>query len=396
VPLGAFLSGGVDSSAVVAAMTEASREPVATTTVVFREDAFNEAPYARAVATALGTDHQEVLVEARAAEILPRLAWHLDEPFADSSALPTFYVSQAARRRVTVALSGDGGDEVFAGYEWRYRLNLLEARLRRMLPPWFRRGLLGPAATVWPKADRLPRPLRWKYVMRNLALEPERAYFHDLSWLTPTDKRRVLSEEFRRSVGHHDPFAPLERAFARVRGLDHLSRILYVDTKLYLASDILVKVDRMSMANSLEVRCPLLDHRVMEFAASVPPGLKFHRGVSKYLLKRYLEPRVPARAVHRPKMGFAIPVARWLRADLRPLAQDLLLSPRALGRGYVVPARVHDLWEAHQRGARDHARPLWALLMLELWHRLFVDGEFLPLDSQPRWAEPLAPRRSLT
>jgi len=374
VPLGAFLSGGVDSSAVVASMTRQAPRPVQTTTVAFKERGFDETAHARAVAGALGTDHREVLVEPRAAEVLPRLVWHLDEPFADSSALPTYYVSWAARQRVTVALSGDGGDEAFAGYEWRYRMNVLEDRVRRRLPRWFRRGLLGPAAAVWPKADRLPRPLRWKFFLRNLSLEPERAFFHDMSLFTPADKRRLLTDGFRQAVGDHDPFALFAGHFDRVRGLDHLSRILYVDTKAYLANDILVKVDRMAMAHSLEVRAPLLDHRVMEFAASVPSRLKYHRGTAKYLLKRFVERRVPPSAVHRPKMGFSIPVGRWLRTDLRDLARDLLLSPRATERGYFVPAAVRTLWEDHQRGARDHAHHLWALMMLEMWHRVFVDG----------------------
>jgi asparagine synthase (glutamine-hydrolysing) len=315
-----------------------------------------------------------VLVEPRAADVLPKLVWHLDEPFADSSALPTYYVSQAARQRVTVALSGDGGDEGFAGYERRYGMNLLEDRVRRRLPRWFRRGLLGPAAAVWPKADRLPRPLRWKFVLRNLSLEPEQAFFHDMSLFTPGDKRHLLSDSFRRALGDHDPSALFARHFDRVRGLDHLSRILYVDTKAYLANDILVKVDRMSMANSLEVRAPLLDHRVLEFAATVPSALKYHATTSKYLLKRVVERRVPPSAVHRPKMGFSIPLAHWLRTDLRDTAHDLLLSPRAAGRDYFVPATVRTLWDHHQRGVRDHAHHLWALMMLEMWHRVFVDA----------------------
>jgi asparagine synthase (glutamine-hydrolysing) len=373
VPLGAFLSGGVDSSAVVASMARQSSRAVKTTTVAFNDRAFDEAVHARAVADALGTEHREILVDPRAAEILPRLVWHLDEPFADSSALPTYYVSWAARQHVKVALAGDGGDESFAGYEWRYRMNLLEDRVRRRVPQWIRHGVLGPAAGVWPKADRLPRPLRWKFFLRNVSLEPERAFFHDMNLFTPADKRRLLTPGFRQAIGDHDPFILFERHFDRVRGLDHLSRILYVDTKAYLANDILVKVDRMAMANSLEVRAPLLDHRVIEFAATVPSALKYRGRTSKYLLKRHVEGRVPPSAVHRPKMGFSIPLAHWLRTDLRQTAQDLLLSARATERGYFVPAAVRALWDDHQRGARNHAHHLWALMMLEMWHRLFVD-----------------------
>ena len=373
VPLGAFLSGGVDSSAVVMAMAGESTRPVLTTSVAFRESGFNEAPHARQVAQAFQTDHRQIVVEPRAAEILPTLVWHLDEPFADSSALPTYYLSRAARERVKVALSGDGGDETFGGYAWRYGLNMLEHRVRRRLPAWLRHGLLGPLASAWPKADRLPRPLRWKFFLRNLSLSPERAYFHDMSLFTPADKAQLLSREFRTTLGEHDPFAAFARHFERVAGLDHLSRITYVDLKTYLPNDILVKVDRMAMANSLEVRSPLLDHKVVEFAARVPAGFKFRGTTSKYLVKRYLERSLPASLVHRPKQGFSIPLARWLRSDLREIAHDLLLSERARRRGYFSTDTVRALWKAHQSGRRDHAHRLWALMMLELWQRLFID-----------------------
>jgi asparagine synthase (glutamine-hydrolysing) len=383
VPLGAFLSGGVDSSAVVASMASQAARPVATTTVTFAEAAYNEASHARAVADALGTDHREVLVEAKAVEILPTLVWHLDEPFADSSALPTYYVSRATRQRVTVALSGDGGDEVFGGYEWRYRLNLLENRVRSHLPGWARRQVLGALHRVWPKGDRLPRPLRWKFFLRNLSLEPERAYFHDMSLFTPTDKDRLLTEDFRRTLDGHDPFALFARLFERTRGLDHLSRLLYVDTKAYLPNDILVKVDRMAMANSLEVRAPLLDHKVMEFAARMPSSFKFRGAVSKYLLKRHLERRVPPSVVHRPKMGFSIPLAGWLRGQLREMGGELLLSERSRARGYFAPGYVRGLWERHQRGVRNHSHHIWALMTLEMWHRLFVDETPRTLSGEP-------------
>jgi asparagine synthase (glutamine-hydrolysing) len=373
VPLGAFLSGGVDSSAVVEAMARLSDRPVVTTAVGFSEGRYSELPFARMVAEALGTDHREVLVEPRAAEVLSRLAWHLDEPFADSSALPTYYVARAARERVTVALSGDGGDEVFAGYQRRYGLNGWERRVRRWLPAGLLSAVAGPLGRWYPKADWLPRPLRARYVLQNLAVSFERAYFNDLCLFRDDERGRLLSPDFQRAVAGHDPFEVVAPHFARTRGLDPLARLLYVDLKTWLPNDILVKVDRMTMAVSLEVRSPFLDHRLVEFAATVPSDLKYRGRTSKYLVKRHLQGRVPAAAVHRPKQGFEIPVAEWLRGELRGPAEDLVLSPRALGRGYVRPEAVRALWRRHQARAGNHGAQLWALMMLELWHRQFID-----------------------
>jgi len=375
VPVGAFLSGGVDSSAIVEAMARLSSTPIVTTSVGFTEQAFSELEHARAVAKAVGTDHHEVVLQARAADVLPRLVWHLDEPFADSSALPTYYVAKAARERVTVALSGDGGDEVFAGYQRRYGLNRSEARLRRWLPAWFRAGVLRPLGRVYPKADWMPRPLRARYFLQNLGTTFERAYFADLSLFRSDEKARLLSDELKAGLGGHDPFRPFARHFDRVRGLDALSQLLYVDLKTWLANDMLVKVDRMSMANGLEIRCPLLDHRLIEFAATVPSELKYRGRTSKYLLKRHLEGRVPSSVIHRPKQGFEIPLARWLRRDLRDLANDVLFSERALGRGHIRPARLRQIWERHQRGIRDHSAQIWAVLMFEMWARTFLDPQ---------------------
>ncbi len=374
VPLGAFLSGGVDSSAVVAAMARLVDRPVVTTAVGFAERRVSELPHAAAVARALGTTHHEVIVEPRAVEVLPRLVWHLDEPFADSSALPTYYVARAARERVTVALSGDGGDEVFAGYQRRYGLNRLEHRLRGLLPAWVRAELVAPLGRVYPKADWLPRPLRARYLLQNLATSFERAYGADVSLFRDDEKRKLLSPDLRARLAGRDPLAGFVRHFDRVRHLDPLSRLLYVDLKTWLANDILVKVDRMSMASSLEVRAPLLDHRLIEFAATVSPDLKYRGRVSKYLLKRHLEGRVPRAAIHRRKQGFELPLAEWLREGaLADRARELLLSPRALGRGWLEPARVRRLWRDHRRRVRDHSAQLWALLVLELWHRTFLD-----------------------
>jgi len=373
VPLGAFLSGGVDSSIVVEAMARQSSAPVRTTSVGFCERAFNELDHARAVSQSLGTDHHEVVVEPSAVDLLPTLVWHLDEPFADSSALPTYHVSKAARERVTVALSGDGGDELFAGYQRRYGVNRLEARMRRWLPDWVRGGIVRPLGAIYPKAEWIPRPLRARYVLQNLGTTFERAYFADLSLFRPADKAALLAPEFATQIAGRDSFSVLARHFERARGLDPLSRLLYVDLKTWLTHDILVKVDRMSMASSLEVRAPFLDHKVIEFAATVPADLKYRGRISKYLLKRHLDGRVPRSAVHRPKQGFELPVADWLRGGLGEVARDLLFSPRATGRGHVRPERVERLWRAHQQKTQDHSAQLWALMVLELWHRTFVD-----------------------
>lgn len=373
VPLGAFLSGGVDSSAVVEAMTRLSKGPVVTTSVGFTDEAFNELEHARAVAKAVGSDHHEVVLEARAADVLPRLVWHLDEPFADSSALPSYYVAKAARERVTVALSGDGGDEVFAGYQRRYGLNRTEVRLRRWFPAWLRAGVLAPLGRVYPKTDWIPRPLRARYLLQNLGTTFERAYFADLSLFRNDEKARLFSPDLVSALGGHDPFLAFGRHFDRVRGLDPLSQLLYVDLKTWLANDMLVKVDRMSMAHGLEIRCPLLDHRIIEFAATLPSDLKYRGRVSKYLLKRHLDGRVPASAIYRPKQGFEIPLARWLRNDLYGFALELLFSSRALGRGYVRSERLRLLWDRHQRGIRDHSAQIWTVLMFELWARTFLD-----------------------
>jgi asparagine synthase (glutamine-hydrolysing) len=374
VPLGAFLSGGIDSSAVVASMARQSGRPLVTTSVGFAERSHSELEYARLVAQSVGSRHHEVLVRPNAVDDLPRLVWHLDQPFADSSALPTYYVSKAAREQVTVALSGDGGDEIFAGYQRRYGVHRLESRVRPLIPGPIRRGVLGPLGRVYPRADWIPRPLRLKLVLLNLGQSFERAYFNDLSMFRDYEKQALCSTEFLEETRHHDPFQAFSRHFDRVRGADPLSQVLYVDFKTWLHNDILVKVDRMSMASSLEVRSPLLDHKVIEFAAGLPPELKYRGPVSKFLLKRHLAPRLPGLDVNRPKQGFSIPLAAWLRGDLRDTAHDLLFSAHRAHRGYVRPETVTSMWDEHQRGHRDHSGKVWALMVLELWLREYLVG----------------------
>jgi asparagine synthase (glutamine-hydrolysing) len=373
VPLGAFLSGGIDSSAVVGAMARLTGRPVRTASIGFREAAYDELPFARRVAAAFGTDAHERTVEARAADILDRLTWHYDEPFADSSMVPTWYVSEVARERVTVALSGDGGDENFAGYR-RMRIDALENRIRASLPRWARRGVLAPVAAAYPKADRLPRLFRGKTLLTNLSLTPERAYHNTMRWFTPAMKARLYRPALRAAVGSHDPFSVQEEYFRRSEGWDPLSRIQYVDFKTYLPDDILAKVDRASMAHSLEVRVPLLDHLFVEHVAAIPAAMKLKRGEGKHIFKRALRGLVPDEVLTRKKMGFSVPLDRWFRGDLRRPFEERVLAPGSWSESLLEPAAIRRLWDEHQRGARDHSYGLWALLVLEHWGRRFGGG----------------------
>jgi asparagine synthase (glutamine-hydrolysing) len=354
VPLGAFLSGGIDSSAVVAAMAEVCRGRVVTTSVGFNEHAFNELEYARTVARHLDVEQHEQIVQAGDHEIvdlLPKLAWHLDEPFADSSAVPTYYVSKAAREHVTVALSGDGGDELWAGYR-RHRVERSELMARRWLGPAGGR-LAGRIA------GRLPLGLKGVRSMRHLAVTPAEAC-----------ARKHGSSEVR----HCDPLLTLRHAYESCESADPLDRALYADVKTYLVDDIMTKVDKMSMAVSLESREPLLDHLLLEFAATVPSGLKLKNGQGKYLLRRLLERRVPKAIVDRPKHGFEAPIGQWLRGPLAPMVDRLLTDGRLRDRGIFDDRGVAAVWREHLNGERDHRHRLWSLVMLELWFREFVDG----------------------
>jgi asparagine synthase (glutamine-hydrolysing) len=376
VPLGAFLSGGIDSGTVVSFMAEAMSTPVRTHTVGFADRATDEREDAAAVARALGTDHVETEVHPDLVDVLPRIAWHLDEPFADPSTVPTWYVSQETRKRVTVALSGDGGDELFAGYKTRYAMHLLEDRVRRGIPAPLRKAVLPPLARHWPRSPRLPRPLRLASVFSNLAVDSDRAYYQDRRHIPLHLAERLLGEDLRTRGTRFDPFVALEPHLARAPQGDPLARALYLDFKTWLADDGLVKVDRMSMAHALEVRCPLLDHRIVELAARVPSRLKLHGGRSKLLLRRVAERRLPAEILSRPKRGFAPPVSRWLREDLRDLAHDLLLAPDALARDLFEPREVARLLDDHQTQRLDAGWAIWALLMLEMWGREVLRGSY--------------------
>ncbi|MBW2031585.1 MAG: asparagine synthase (glutamine-hydrolyzing) [Deltaproteobacteria bacterium] len=374
VPLGAFLSGGVDSSVVVAAMAELDKgHPVKTASIGFSDKRYDELDYARVVAERYGTDHSEYVVEPRALDVLNKIVWHLDEPFADSSSIPTYYVCEMARRKVTVALSGDGGDETFAGYVNRYYMSRLEDRFRNALPVGLRRALLSPVARIYPRLDNWPRAFRLKNFLTSISSPLEIAYYRAMSfYFLPEAKRRLYRPETAMEIGDFDSSDILGNHFRENRNPDVTSRVQYVDIKTYLPEDILVKVDRMSMAHSLEVRAPLLDHKIMEYMGGVPSTLKLKGGVSKYILKKAMEDRLPRDVLYRGKQGFCVPLAEWLRGDLKDLIGENLLCGDSRIREYFQIPYVRSLWNRHLSGKQDNSAPIWGLLMFELWHRRFL------------------------
>lgn len=364
VPLGAFLSGGVDSSSVVALMHEISAGPITTCSIGFDEKEFDESTHAYALAKRLGTNHYEEKVRLDALEVLAKLAWYYDEPFADSSAVPTYYVSQAARQHVKVALSGDGGDENFAGYK-RYYHDFCENRFRSFFPETWRAPVFNTLSQWYPKLDWAPRFLRAKATFRALSFEPVEGYLYSVSGIKPEIKRLLLNGDVRNSMNGYSPHTLFEDLYHRAKTGDHLSKLQYLDMKTYLVDDILVKVDRASMANSLEVRCPLLDHKLMEVIARIPSSLKLRGDQGKYIFKKALAGLLPREVLTRKKQGFAVPLAQWFRRELRELSGDLILSHDPLG---VLNSKgVRFLWERHQSYLNDFATELWAILMFRLW-----------------------------
>jgi asparagine synthase (glutamine-hydrolysing) len=373
VPLGAMLSGGVDSSTVVALMARASSQPVKTFSIGFRHDDFNEAHYARMVAERFGTDHHELIVEPNVLETVEQLTSSLEEPFGDSSMLPTYYVSCLARKHVTVALSGDGGDEIFAGYD-RYAIHMGREIFQR-IPAWAWRFY---RSQVYP---RLPRNMRGRKFSYNISLPLRERYVDGISFVPAFEREMpLLSNEFRDAVrGYADPQLLMYRYFDEAQANDPLSRMLYTDTKTYMVADILTKVDRMSMLTSLEVRVPLLDHLFVEWVTGLPADFKMRDGKQKYILRKLAERvGVPREVLYRPKQGFALPLVHWMRNELKDLT--VLLEPKTLQRGYFNPQAVQQLLDEHFLGRRNHSDRIWRLLMLELWHRNFLES-FQTADS---------------
>jgi asparagine synthase (glutamine-hydrolysing) len=369
VPYGAFLSGGIDSSAVVGHMARLSADPVATVAIGFADDAFDERAHARRVAAYFGTDHREEVVTADTVRVLDRLAWHFDEPFADASAIPTYCLAGLARRRVTVALSGDGGDESFGGYR-RYVFDLRENRVRSWLPRRWSRTLVGLVGSLYPKGDYLPQMLRGKAFLTNIARTPWEAYLYSVSAFTEADKNWVLSPEARERLGSYRTAELFETLYAAADGPDPLARVLHIDFKTYLPDDILTKVDRASMAHGLEVRCPLLDQRLVEFTAKLPSRRKIDDGRTKVILREAVADLLPADVLARPKMGFVVPMHRWLRGPLRPVVEDLVLTGGE-AHGLFANDALRTLWRQHSTGLRDRTSELWGIAMFNLWYRRF-------------------------
>jgi asparagine synthase (glutamine-hydrolysing) len=367
VPLGAFLSGGVDSSSIVAMMSQASQRTVTTCSIGFEEEEFNEADYARQVASQFATDHYEEVVRPNAVDVVDKLAWHFDEPFADSSAIPTYYVSAAARRRVTVVLGGDGGDENFAGYR-RYYFDQYENRLRSVVPAGMRHRVFAPLGRHYPALAWAPRVFRAKATFQSLARSPLEGYFNSISVFRPDEKVKLFKEDFVHSLRGYDTKWLLQHHYDRAGTEDPLSRIQYVDIKTYLPDDILAKVDRTSMAVSLEVRAPLLDHKLMERAASIPASLKLRNTNGKYILKKALEPLLPQNILYRKKQGFAVPLKSWFRRELRERARDEIFSH---DDGILNHSFLQKIWNQHQNNQFDRSAYLWAVLMFRKWQHAF-------------------------
>ncbi|MBI2835596.1 MAG: asparagine synthase (glutamine-hydrolyzing) [Acidobacteria bacterium] len=379
VPLGAFLSGGIDSSIVVGLMARLSSAPVRTFSIGFEQSSYDELEHARRIARRWNTDHHELIVRPDASAILPTLVRHYGEPFADSSAVPTFYVSRITRADVTVALNGDGGDESFAGYD-RYRANRLAARAERL--PGFKRPARAVGRLLSGAGDPKHRLSRAKRFLAVAGLPMAERYSEWVGASAGTfgdaRKQQICSPDFLTAVTSSRPAAWIASLFDEARDFDPVDAAMAVDVRSYLPYDLLVKVDITSMAHGLEARSPFLDHEVMELAARLPVNLKLRRRESKYLLRRAFADLLPSQNVRRSKMGFGVPVGEWLRGDLRPMLHDTVLSARALQRGYFEPVAVRRLVDDHLDQRADHGFQLWNLLMLELWHQELVDAMHRP------------------
>jgi asparagine synthase (glutamine-hydrolysing) len=374
VPLGAFLSGGVDSSAIVAMMAGLMKEPVNTCSIAFRDKAFDESQYAGQVARQYQTEHHTETVDTDDYALLDTLADLYDEPYADSSAIPTYRVCQLARKRVTVALSGDGGDENLAGYR-RYRYAMAEDSVRSKIPSGLRKLVFGPLGKYYPKADWAPRVLRAKTTFEALSRDLVEGYFHGVSIMSDDMRAQLFSDKFRKNLQGYRAIDVMQGHAANAPTDDPLSMIQYLDMKTYLPGDILTKVDRASMAHALEVRVPLLDHKLVEWISGLPPSMKLHGSEGKYIFKKSLESYLPDDILYRKKMGFAVPLAGWFRGPLRERVRESLLGDTLASTGIFNTAFLARMVEQHESGRRDYSAPIWTVLMFEAFLRKELQGE---------------------
>lgn len=391
VPLGAFLSGGIDSSLVASMMSQVMSTAPRTVTVGFREKDFSEIETAFATARALGTQHHAHVIDPDVADELDRIVSSFDEPLADSSAIPTYYVANAAKKEVTVALTGDGGDEAFSGYQLRYVPHKLEAQLRTIF-----RGMSGRATarwlgSIWPRDPQLPRPLRLGAILENLGRDPATAYYADLCFLKPWATRELLGAKDPMRFEDSAVCAQVTDAYRHCPSKNALQRAQYADLKIYLPNDVLVKVDRMSMLNGLEVRCPLLDRRVVEFAFRIPAERKMPGHRAKHLLRKLASRRLSEEVANRPKRGFDAPVDQWITGRFGPQLAADLFGPTAEVRDLMDQDRLRELYDHHQSGAARNSYVLWAAWVLERWLRLRIRNRTKHVARSEGWATLLAP-----
>ncbi|MFC1684776.1 XrtA/PEP-CTERM system amidotransferase [Pseudomonadota bacterium] len=368
VPLGAFLSGGVDSSAVVAMMAQTSDSPVNTCSISFTNPKFNEAEFAKLVADRYHTNHHVETVDPDDFSLIDKLADIYDEPYADSSSIPTYRVCELAKKHVTVALSGDGADEYFSGYR-RHRWHMNEERVRSVLPYSIRGPLFGLLGKVYPKLDWAPRFLRAKTTFQALARDSVAAYFHSVSILSDDMRNKLFSDDFKSQLAGYNAIEVFRKHAANCPSSHPLSLIQYLDLKTYLVGDIHTKVDRASMANSLEVRAPLLDHQLIDWVSRLDPDFKLNGQMGKYILKKAMEPHLPADVLYRSKMGFAVPLAEWFRGPLKQHVRDSLMGGSMRDSGYFNMGYVEHLVTQHQAGLRDYSASIWTLLMFDAFQR---------------------------
>jgi asparagine synthase (glutamine-hydrolysing) len=391
VPVGAFLSGGLDSSAVVAVASGHASEPLKTYSIGFDEDGFSETPHARAVAEHFGTDHTERILTPDCGRILDGLTQYYDEPFADASAVPTFVVARTAARSVKVVLTGDGGDEAFGGYS-RYAHDLRESAARNLLPGWFRRAVVGPVARVWPNATWLPRPLRLKWALTHLAMEPAAAHANSIAQCRAPLRRRLMAPEVVARLVGHDPGLAVRLGHFGVPAGDSLAGMLSADVSTVLPDDFLVKVDRATMAAGVEARPPLLDHELLELAATIPSRFKVRGGETKWIFKQVCQKLLPREIVYRKKHGFDVPVGTWLRGPLRNRFHDTVLTPNGAIGGLIDRIEVGRLFNRHVRGEGGLGQVLWSFLVLADWAERYLTPT-PPAEPTPatQVADPLTP-----